>query len=205
MSLCPKPGIAVSRLKRDSLIARDFNQGSGKLRRRSVSRQCSGFGDPPCPLQRFGIRMGAGDLARHRLNLRRERQVRENRSIQAMSKRILRRARLSCGVFSPVLDLALARFARRRRSVFKVSPPRQPRQSRRLGTPRPRSLRLIDARPRQARRGDDRSRGARCSDAPRHSPTSGRAVQSSRACFPGSAPPPHRSSGPPSREWRRPS
>ena len=86
-------------------------------------------------------------------------------------------------VFGPVLDLALARLARRWRSVVKVSPLRQPRQSRRLETPRPRSLRLIDARRRQARRGDDRSREAHCSGAPQRSPTCGRAVQSYLVSF----------------------
>ena len=54
-----------------------------------------GFRDPPCPFRCLGVRVGAGDPVRHRLDLRRQQGVRENWNIQAMSKCVLRRASLS--------------------------------------------------------------------------------------------------------------
>jgi hypothetical protein len=54
-----------------------------------------GFRDPPRPFRGLSVRVGAGDPARHRLDLRREQRVRENWNIQAMSERVLRRASLS--------------------------------------------------------------------------------------------------------------
>jgi hypothetical protein len=54
-----------------------------------------GFRDPQCPFHGLGVRAGAGDPARHRLDLWREQRVRENWNIQAMSKGVLPRASLS--------------------------------------------------------------------------------------------------------------
>jgi hypothetical protein len=51
-----------------------------------------GFRDPPCPFHGLGVRVEAGDPVPHRRDLRGEQRVRENWNIQAMSKRVLRRA-----------------------------------------------------------------------------------------------------------------
>jgi hypothetical protein len=37
-----------------------------------------GFGDPPRPIQRLGVRVGAADLTRHRFDLGGEHRIREN-------------------------------------------------------------------------------------------------------------------------------
>jgi hypothetical protein len=77
--------------------------------------------------------------------MRRKDGIAQNANVQTMPQRTLSRRELSCSSLRPVLALALARFARRCRSVAKAALPERRHPSRRLGIPRPRSPQLIDA------------------------------------------------------------